>query len=395
MSTQTREHGGALSTYRQALRSAMNSIFTVTFFSSLTALEPTAGWSKRWTLRSVIYVSLLMAFESSRTLKDRFEYARASWVEMTPGRPRPGGSYQGYVQARRRISGKQRQALKRHLREHHRRIAQRYWVRHGWQAFSVDGTRIEVPRTAANEQALGCAGRQKTGPQWSLTALYHLGTGLPWSWQIGPGTESETAHLRNLVEDLPEGSLLVADAGFTGFDLLRRLLTQGVNFLVRMGSNRTLLTGRQIREFYRMRWGQEVFYRSFKRTLEQYKMRSESPKEAYQELEWAMVAYLTMGLLSVEGRIQNGQDPLAWSPAGSLRIIRQGLRKTTCFRRAGDLRALLAEAVKDGYTRTGSKKARNWPHKKNDKPPGIPKINKASEKEKAAIQRIYEKRKVA
>jgi hypothetical protein len=447
MFTRTREHGDALSTYRQSLASAMSSIFTASFLTILAALDPRVGRSRRWTLGNLIYVSLLMALDSSRALKDRFESARAAWGQMFPGRKRPGGTYPGYVKARRRVSGKQLQAIQRHLRAHHQRIAQSYWRRSGWLAFSVDGTRVEAPRTKANEGALGRAGRKKTGPQLALTALYQMGTGLPWAWRIGPGIESEQAHLRQLVEDLPDGSLLVADAGFTGFDLLQFLVARGVHFLVRMGSNRTLLTGledvrvdvqgevvwfwptrkqptvsprmlrlirieepkrspvylvtdvmdserltdSQIGQFYRMRWGQEVFYRSFKRTLGHHTMRSGSPQEARRELDWALMAYLMMGLLSVEGLIQAGRDPLTWSPAGGLRIIRRSLRENGCFRRTGDLRVLLAQAVKDRYERTGSKTARNWPHKKNDPPPGIPRIREADDEEKNAAKGIYEK----
>jgi hypothetical protein len=280
-----------------------------------------------------------------------------------------------------------------------------------------------------------------------LTSLYHLGTGLPWAWQIGAGPESEQTHLRRLAALLPAGSLLVAYAGFTGFDLLKELLDRRVHFLVRMGSNRTLLKGlqdvrvrmdgevvwlwpkrrqstcpplrlrllrieepnrspvylvtsvmdeveltdQQIGEFYRMRWGQEVFYRSFKRTLEQYKMRSGSARQAHWELEWAMMAYLTIGLLSVEALVEDHRDPLMWSPAGSLRVVRRAMRYGGRFHRRGNLQVLLKESVKDGYRRSGSKKARNWPHKKNELPPGVPIIREANEKEKNCAKKTYGK----
>jgi hypothetical protein len=176
-----------------------------------------------------------MALEASRTLKDRFTYAHRALVQMHPGGKRPGGTYQGYIKARRKINGRQRQAIKCHLRGYHRRIAGAFWRRDGWLAFSADGTRIEVPRTAKNQRSFGCAGRKKTGPQLSLTSLYHLGTGLPWAWRIGAGIQSEQRHLRSMAGVLPSGSLLVADAGFTGFDLLRSLVDRGVQVLVRMG----------------------------------------------------------------------------------------------------------------------------------------------------------------
>jgi hypothetical protein len=417
-------------------------------FSTWARLAPSWGRSRRrrWSAKNLIYVSLLMVFQTPRVLKDRFAGACEVFKEMFPAGRGPGGTYQGYLKARRKITGQQLGAVKRHLRRYHHRIAGRFWRRSGWLAFSVDGTRVEVPRTKDNETSLGCAGRRKTGPQLSLTVLYHLGTCLPWAWRIGGGTESEVGHLRRLLKHLPKGSLLVADSGFTGFDLLKSLGDRRVHFLVRMGSNRTLLTGltgvrveiqgeivwfwpekkrssdaplmlrliriekpnrspvylvtsvlegaklsdKQVGEFYRMRWGQEVFYRSFKRTLEQHTMRSGSPVEARRELDWAMMGYLTLGLLSVEEMIREGRDPRVWSPAGSLRVIRRGMTHRGRFRRRGDLRVLLGVA-KDGYVRTGSKKARDWPHKKNDPPPGAPKIREADEEEKDYAKRIYDK----
>jgi len=45
--------------------------------------------------------------------------------------------------------------------------------------------------------------------------------------------------------------------------------------------------------------------------------------------------------------------------------------------------------------RKGSKSARHWPRKKNDHPPGLPKIREATEKEKHRAQKTYEKNRAA
>lgn len=388
-----------------------------------------------------------MVLDGASTLRDRFAHARQATVEMFPGRKRPGRTYQGYVQARRRINARQMRKIKRQVNHFHRRIAGPFWRRHQWQAFAADGTRIELPRTTRNEKAFGCAGRDKTAPQLFLTSLYHLGTGLPWAWRIGPGTDSEREHLRRMIGTLPCGSLVVMDAGFSSFDLLRLLRERGVEVLVRMGSNRTLLTGledtqvqvkgswawlwpqdkrsqypplklrrlriepphhapmclatsvldeaaltdRQIGQFYRMRWGQEVFHRSFKRTLQQHKLHSGAPQEARRELDWALLGYLVLGLWTVEAQIRAGRDPLTWSASQSLRIVRaaagSGARR---YRRGGMIRALRA-AVPDRYVRRGSKSARNWPRKKKDHPPGLPKLREATAKEKRRAQKTYGK----
>jgi hypothetical protein len=450
MNTRSVEDVNSTSSYRQSLSQAISLFLTGSLFSALVRLAP--GWDRKlgWTLRQVIFQCVLMTFESSATLTDRFAHARRVLRQIFPGGKAPGKTYQGWVEARRKISGKQRRYLKKHLRECHRRVARDFWSHLGWEAFAVDGSRVETARTAANEKALGCAGRTKTGPQLSLTVLYQMGTGLPWEWQIGRGPHSERDHLRALILTLPENALLVADAGFVGYDLFQRLVARNLSFLIRVGANVHLLSDlldlkvrtrgdlvflwpeRQQKQpplilrlikleranrppvclvtnvqdddrlpdqtasaLYRMRWGVELFFRSFKRTLDQHKMRSLSPAQAQQELFWAMVGYLLMGLMSVDLMTAEGRDPWALSAAGALRTIRNAMTETKRWRRKGDLRVVLKNAVKDGYVRTGSKNARHWPNKKNDPPAGTPKIRPATEEEKDEAKRSYEKKKVA
>lgn len=94
--------------------------------------------------------------------------------------------------------------------------------------------------------------------------------------------------------------------------------------------------------------------------------------------------------MSVEGIIQQRQDPLAFSVASSLWVVRLAMRTPRSWRRRGDLRVLLGRFLKDGYHRQASKKARNWPHKKNDQPPGAPKIRAATSDEIRWTCKTYE-----
>jgi hypothetical protein len=115
-------------------------------------------------------------------------------------------------------------------------------------------------------------------------------------------------------------------------------------------------------------------------------MRSGSPAEAKRELDWALLGYLVLGLWSVAALIETGHDPLTWSVAASLRVVRAALRPGGGLGR-GVLATFLRKAVKDRYVRTGSKSARNWPRKKKDHPPGVPKLRVATEKEKHGVKR--------
>jgi len=388
-----------------------------------------------------------MIFEEGRNLNDRFLHARQSLVAMFPGDRRPGKTYSGFVKAVRRLGLSAMEKMKAELREHHLRVAGKHAARRGWVAFAGDGSRVEVPRTVANQKAFGCAGKEKTGPQLALTTLYHLGSGLPWDWRIGPGTDAERNHLRAMLGNLPAQALIIADAGFTGYDLLQEIIKSGRSFLIRAGANVTLLTNllgvdvepegdqvwlwpqdkrnlpplklrlirlrkssgspeemclltdvfdrerlseETVRMFYRMRWGVELFYRGFKQTLDQHKLRSDAPEQARWELHWALMAHLLLGLMTVEAIVQRGRDPLSMSVAAALRIIRRAMREPQRrWRHRGDLRFLLGEARKDEYVRTSSKKARHWPHKKNESPPGVPKIRPATWNESLRVQRTY------
>ncbi len=108
--------------------------------------------------------------------------------------------------------------------------------------FAADGSRIDAPRTRANEKALGCAGCDKSHPPWWMTWLVHLPTLLLWDWRQGPGTASERDHLRQMQATLPPQALIVAHGGFGGFDFLSDLDQAGVAFLVRCVGNTTLKT---------------------------------------------------------------------------------------------------------------------------------------------------------
>src|SRR5438270_194930 len=90
------------------------------------------------------------------------------------------------------------------------------------------------PRWAV--QPLGKAG---SAPAVWLTALVHLRLGVPWAWRWGKGTAAEREHLRRLLPTLPADALLVADAGYVGYDLLRTLLERKVCFLIRMSCQAT------------------------------------------------------------------------------------------------------------------------------------------------------------
>ena len=223
------------SCYRDDLVAAIRKYLPWQFFSQW---RLTKGLS--WTPQRIVWLALLMCYSAEQTLADRFDAVSDVLAAAFP-HWRLGTSYTGWFEAQARWIEPLQAKMSRRLRQHVRELAGRHWTRQGWCAFAVDGSRVECPRTAANEKELGCAGKKRTSPQLFLTALWHMGTGLPWDFRIGPGTASERRHLEDMLADLPADALVVADAGFTGYDFYRRILQSKRSFLLRVGSNVRLL----------------------------------------------------------------------------------------------------------------------------------------------------------
>jgi len=63
-----------------------------------------------------------------------------------------------------------------------------------------------------------------------------------WGWRRdGVAGDGERTQLRRMLDLLPADAMLLADAGFSGYDLFKALLDRGNSFLVRVGSNVKLI----------------------------------------------------------------------------------------------------------------------------------------------------------
>ena len=404
-----------------------------------------------WVPRMLVIGAILMCWAGGKTLQDRFAKAHDGLVGLYSSRKRPGHSYQGFMARLLEQSTELLAVVCQALQRAVRRIAGSAWLVEGWLVFGVDGSRIDGSLTAANEQAFGCAGKKKTCPQQLITTLIHVGTGLLWGWRRGDSAASERGHLREMVDLLPACSLLLADAGFTGYALLEELGRRGLAFVIRVGANVRLLEklgyavdehdgivylwpsrqqkqglqplvlrlivlrdGRnrqtylltsvlasdrlsdaQAGRLYRLRWGVELLYRALKQTLERRKMLSDNPKRAEVELDWTIVGLWLLGLLGLQAIQQSGHGPSRWSVAGTLRVIQRALDKGPATYRQNGLRGDLAGCLKDAYRRSSSKQSRHGKNKKTEQPPGAPKLRMADPSQVALAQRLREQKPAA
>lgn len=364
--------------------------------------------------------------DGAAALTDRFAAARALWNDQATAT-----TYQGFIKALGQAGLSLMTGAADSLRRRIQQLAGGHHRRFGFIVLAADGSRFDLPRTAENEQSFGTAGKDKSPPQLWITTLWHMGPGLPWDWRIGGARSSERDHLRTMLDDAPPGALIVADAGFTGYELINHIVASGRDVLIRVGRgvellqelghaehvdeqtvwlwpsfaqrdrrpplvlrlirvqanakqpmyllssvrDRQRLSDEQAATLYRMRWGAELCYRSLKQTLERRKLRSGRPATALFEMHGLMLGLTLLGLMSVQAIVAAGHDPLSWSLAASLRAVRRVLRRP---RQRINWLAKLSGALKDGYRRR-RKTRRPWPRKKqHDPPPGRPRLRRAT-----------------
>ena len=397
----------------------------------------------RWTDRLLALCAILVSWSSESTLRDAFDGAREAVVAMYDSRKRPGKTARGFFDALRERSPQLVARLKAHCQKTALRVAAGRWRYKRWVVMAADGSRVNVPRTAANEQAFGCAGVDKTTPQQWVTSVFHVQSGLLWDYRTGSATASEQEDLRDMLTGLPARTLLLIDAGYRGFSLLGSILDSGRDFIVRVGTNTTLLkdldydvrergstvwlwpkteqgqrpplklrkvefkskghrvcllssvlsadelSDAQIKRLYRQRWVIEVQYRNLKQTMEHRTLLSDSPQAARAELDWCLMGLRLLELMQVGSR--RGKPSRPYSLATSLRVVRKAMRSRGRVP-AGGLQRQLRQALLDGYERRKPKQARDYPCKKRLKPCGHPRIRMATGRETLKARAFFAKK---
>ena len=395
----------------------------------------------RWSTKHILLCWVIMGWSIQGQLTERFREGFELLSCMFYRRRRCGRTYQGLTQATQRVGMAVFTDFWRCLRQTVPKRVGTAWTWFGWTVFAVDGSRVDAPRTKRNEEPLGKAGRDKTHPQWWITRLIHLPTKMMWDWRQGPGNSSERTHLRDMIPSLPASSLLVADTGFGGFDLLWQLSNAKVMFLIRCGGNTTLLVedtrqrierrgeccyvylwpknrrrhkplclrlivlkrgGKRVYlltnvlesprlsrsmagELYRARWGIEVEFRGLKQTLARRKVLSRTPEVGAMELAANILA---LALLLLYAAMIMGARVTRLSLADALRAIRRAMERVRYGMSCSTLGEQLMAAVCDEYARRSSKRARDWPHKKKERPPGCPRLRRLKQREKARIYAV-------
>ena len=423
-----------------------------------------------WKSPTLLVVTALMwAWSDEQKVGDRFSTARSIALQMFPQTQRVANSYQAFMKLLKRWTTPLIREMKQLLQARIVNDFSGYGRVAKYQLFAIDGSRIDLPRTAAHEGVFSCSKKRAKAqraknrkgskrkkrkltnanvkkserPAMWMTTLWHIGTGLPWDWRLGPTDSSERAHWMDMLKDLKQPAMFVGDAGFVGYEYAAAVLAANHHLLIRVGSHVTLLrdlgyvresgdivylwpdkaakrqglpplvfrlvtahdgkspiylltsvlstrelSDNQVLEIYKKRWGIELFYRHLKRTFGKHKLRSASPDAAYVEMHWSILGFLCMAIYGIKKLIDSGQQPMQLSVAKLIYAFRRMMRdylhpieKNKC------LTDLLRNATKDDYPR-GDKTSREYPRKKTEKPPGAPKILIATHEQKQLVKQF-------
>jgi hypothetical protein len=286
---------------------------------------------------------------------------------------------------------------------------------------------------------------ERVKPQIWITLMWHMGLCVPWTWKTGPSTSSERGHFLEMLTTkvFPEKTLFCADAGFVGYDLWKTIQDKGHHFLIRVGANvrllrnlgcareseglvylwpseaakkeqlpltlrlivlqgprgpvylvTSVLSTKALSEplaarLYRLRWGVELQFRSYKQTFGRGKLLSRTPQRALVELDWSLLGLWMIQLLAVKEQLAVASPPERSSVAVAVSVI-----QATMHAWPGEvcnptiLRSRLSAAVKDDYHRTSSKRSRYRPHYKDVPSTGKPKIINANTQQRKAYQSL-------
>ncbi len=147
----------------------------------------------RWEVQPLLMILLTMIWCCGDSLPEKFEAARGFYVVSHGKRRRPGKTSQGFQQALKKLPMPVFRALATQIRVRIEKLFSDRLLIDGFIPLGCDGSRLECPRSEELELRLGRSGskdeetKKDTAPTLWLTALVHLGNGVPWGWRFGKG----------------------------------------------------------------------------------------------------------------------------------------------------------------------------------------------------------------
>lgn len=399
--------------------------------------------SPRWDLHPLLWILLLTTYCAGDSLPEKFEAARGFYVVCCPKRKRPGKSFAGFEKAIAKLPMPVLRALAAGIRGRFPAVFRERWKVGNFIPFGCDGTRQNCPRTEELERRLGSGGKEGSSPTIWNTSIVHLTLGVPFCWRLGKGSKSsERSHLIFMLRWLPQAALVVADAGYVGYEVMATMFSRA-SFLIRMSSMATFysesnepldqfregivyywpktqqkegkppLRGRLLRihsarhktdvwlftnvedaqqlsletaaTCYRWRWENEGFFRTYKRTLKKATLMSRTVAQVHREAEASMIAtqlLLGQGALAMCGVAKDGL-PRMCSPR---RVLLEARHDISARREpTKPFAERITRAEREQRVRTTAKEKRAWPRRKPHTAPHPPILLKLTDEQKIIV----------
>ncbi len=424
----------------QSLIGSMREFLTPEVFKQVRNSSPRRK-SPRWDLHPLLYILLLTTYCCGDSLPEKFEAAKAFYVTCCPKRRRPGHGFAGFEKALAKLPLPVLRSLAAAIRRRAETVFGDRWKVGGFIPFGCDGTRQACPRSEELERRLGTFGKEGSPPMIWNTSVVHLTLGFPFCWRLGKGGKaSERAHLIQMLPWLPALALIVADAGYVGYDMVAAIVSAKLSLLIRMSSHATFYTeentplsefcegivyywpkyqqeqgkpairGRLLRihsrrhkadvwlftnvldsrqlslemagVYYRWRWENEGFFRTYKRTLKKVTLMSRTLRLVHREAEASMIAtqlLLCQGALAMPTPKQDGL-PAMCSPRGVLLEARRDIVGRS--KPSQPFTERIRRAQREQRVRTTPKQKREWPLRKEHKAPQPPNLLRLTESQK-------------
>jgi len=398
----------------------------------------------RWDLHPLLYILLLTTYCCGDSLPEKFAVAKGFYVVCCPKRKRPGASFAGFEKAIAKLPLPILRTLAAAVRGRVQALFGDRWKVGNFIPFGCDGTRQACPRTEELERRLGTFGKEGSPPMVWNTSIVHLTLGFPWCWRLGKGGKaSERSHLIHMLRWLPVSALIVADAGYVGYEVAAAMIVAKVFFLIRMSSHATFysaandlldgfqegivyywpkaqqnagkppIRGRLLRihghrhktdvwlfsnvadpqqlsleaagTCYRWRWENEGFFRTYKRTLKKATLMSRTLRLAHREAEVSMIAtqlLLCQGALAMPAPKQD-TVPVMCSPRG---VLLEARRDISGRGQRQPFSARIARAQREQRMHNSAKEKREWPRRKPHASPHPPVLLRLTDDQKIKIQ---------
>ena len=362
--------------------------------------EATSIRHRRLPAEQVVWLMVALALYRHKSISEVLDDLGLA----VPNTQTPFVSKSAAAQARQRLGSEPLKWLFEHSARHWSGQDRRVYLFKGLQLYAMDGTTLRTHDTADNRAHFGAqlysSGAVASYPQVRGVTLTALPTHIVHSAAFGPYGTNEMLYAKQLIADIPNGSLTVFDRGFLSAEILCGLTSAGLDrhFIIPAKSNtrweviegdgedcivrmrvspqarakcaelpefwdaraitivdqqarkRVLLTSLRdrrrykpadIARIYERRWGIETSYRELKQTMlgTALTLRSKTVDGVYQEIWGTLIGYNLIRLEIAKAALTVKCDPTEVSFIRAFHLIQFELHWAAVTRSYGKLPA--------------------------------------------------------